>query len=67
MVIEMIIEEKKRHGYWIPHKVEDKKYISGYRYLPSADCSICGTTTNLQKPICPHCGAIMDAKPDNKE
>jgi rRNA maturation endonuclease Nob1 len=34
--------------------------MGGYLYLPACDCSECGHTVNIEKPICPYCGTIMD-------
>ena len=55
-----IMSEVKKHAYWIAKKVEDKNFVSGYRYLPQCECSNCGKMVNIRKPVCPYCGAIMD-------
>ncbi len=51
---------KNKHAYWIHHAVKDENEVSGYKYLTACDCSECGYTANMEKKICPSCGAIMD-------
>lgn len=54
--------EVKKHAYWIHFKREDKESINGFVYLPQCTCSNCEQRVNYEKPICPYCGAIMDAE-----
>lgn len=46
--------------HWIHHTVEDPKYFGGVKYLPTCDCSVCGFTSQMEHPTCPHCGAEMN-------
>jgi len=57
----------KKHGYWIHHKRETENSTSGFFYLPVCDCSVCGKTVNMEKKICPYCGAVMDETPPKEE
>ncbi|GEM_PF-2090402 len=50
------------HGYWIHHRVKAEGSMSGYFYLSTCDCSVCGYTANMEKKVCHSCGAIMDLK-----
>lgn len=50
----------QKHAYWIHQKVESKSSVTGYVYLRQCKCSNCGTEYNMEKEVCPHCGAIMD-------
>lgn len=54
--------EVKKHAYWIHFTREDKESINGFVYLPQCTCSNCEQSVNYEKPICPYCGAIMDAE-----
>lgn len=45
--------------HWIHHTRKDENVIGGVVYLPQCDCSECGFTVNMEKAVCPHCGAIM--------
>ncbi len=47
---------------WIHDREEDPKYVGGWKILPSCTCSNCGYHANREKPVCPKCGAIMDAR-----
>ncbi len=49
-----------RHAHWIHHKRPEADSLTGFFYLPGCDCSNCGYTANLEKKICPSCGAVMD-------
>lgn len=58
----------KKHAYWIHERREDKSSISGYIYLPQCKCSNCGNSVNMEKPVCPYCGALMDkSEPEEKD
>lgn len=46
-------------AYWIQKKVPDNSYVSGYKLFPQSTCSNCGGEVNIQKPVCPYCGAKM--------
>ena len=50
------------HAYWIHKKVESKKFVKGWYWERQCTCSSCGFQANMEKDICPRCGAIMDAK-----
>lgn len=58
----MIMADVRKHAYWIHKKREDKNSVNGYIYLPGCKCSNCGYEANIEKPICPHCQAVMDAQ-----
>lgn len=45
--------------HWIHHTRKDENVIGGVVYLPQCDCSECGFTVNMEKAVCPHCGAVM--------
>ena len=45
--------------HWIHEQVEDPSYIGGVRYLRNCRCSVCGNEVNMEKPVCPACGAKM--------
>ncbi len=45
--------------HWIHHKREDAASVSGFYWLPECECSECGFVVNMEKPVCPHCGANM--------
>lgn len=45
------------HAYWIRH--ENADIICGY-YVPSFECSQCGTWKEDDSDFCPDCGARMD-------
>jgi hypothetical protein len=51
---------EEKHGYWIHHRTESDDAVGGFFYTRECDCSVCGKTSNLEKPVCPYCGAIMD-------
>ena len=50
----------ERHGFWLHHIRKSKSSVNGFFYLPECDCSVCGCTMRMEKPICPNCKAIMD-------
>ena len=50
----------ERHGFWLHHIRNSKSSINGFFYLPECDCSVCGTTMRMEKPVCPNCKAVMD-------
>lgn len=50
----------RKHAYWIHKRKEDINSVSGYIYLRECKCSNCGYEANMEKPICPHCLAVMD-------
>jgi rubrerythrin len=50
----------KKHSYWIHDKKKDESSLTGYLYLPHCKCGNCGYESNMEKPVCPSCGAIMD-------
>lgn len=50
-------------AYWIHEKVPSEESVSGYYYKRECTCSSCGYHVNMERPICPHCGAIMEAEP----
>ena len=45
--------------HWIHDQVADESYVGGYRWLRSCRCSVCGQEVNMEKPVCPSCGAKM--------
>lgn len=45
--------------HWIHDKREDPSSVTGFIYLPGCTCSSCGYHSNMEKPVCPHCGARM--------
>lgn len=47
------------HAYWIRH--ENADIICGY-YVPSFECSQCGTWKEDDSDFCPDCGAKMDGE-----
>ncbi len=49
------------HAYWIHHRRHSESYARGYYSLPVCDCSACGYTAGIEKPVCPSCRAVMDA------
>lgn len=53
-------DKKTIHGYWIHEKVEDPTAISGFFYKRECKCSECDYQVNMEKKVCPNCGAIMD-------
>lgn len=59
-------EDNRKHAYWIHKKVEDKTSVNGVMYLAECKCSNCGFEANIEKPVCPHCQAIMDAQEPEK-
>jgi lipopolysaccharide biosynthesis regulator YciM len=59
-VIERDRGNMTKHAYWIHHAVKDETQVDGYKYLMNCDCSNCGYAANLEKPVCPSCGAVMD-------
>ena len=56
-------DKKTIHGYWIHDKVEDPSAISGFFYKRECKCSECDYQVNMEKKVCPNCGAIMDQQP----
>ncbi len=50
----------EKHGYWLHHRQKDENMVGGWKYLMVCDCSQCGGTVNMEKGVCPYCGAIMD-------
>ncbi len=54
------MREIKKHGYWIHERVEDTNSVTGYFYKRECTCSECGNQVNMEKPVCPYCGAVMD-------
>jgi hypothetical protein len=53
----------KRTAYWIHEKREDPTSVNGFIYETACKCSACGYFTNLEKKVCPNCGAKMTAAP----
>lgn len=49
------------HAYWIHFTREDSDSVNGFVYLPQCSCSNCNNRVNFEKPVCPFCGAKMDA------
>lgn len=45
--------------HWIHEKIEDKTYVTGYRYGRRCRCSSCGHEASFEKEICPGCGRKM--------
>ena len=60
------MDNDKKHGYWIHEKVQDDTSVSGFIYKRECTCSECGKKVNLEKPVCPYCGSIMNAEPKQK-
>ena len=54
------MNEENKHGYWIHEKIEDSTSVTGYLYQRECKCSECGYQVNMEKQICPNCGAHMD-------
>ncbi|MBR2554483.1 MAG: hypothetical protein IKE94_06435 [Aeriscardovia sp.] len=52
-------ESETETGMWLHDKVEDPKYVGGWKILPSCTCSKCGYHANKEKAVCPNCGAKM--------
>lgn len=52
------------HAYWIRH--ENADIICGY-YVPSFECSQCGTWKEDDSDFCPDCGAKMDEEKKKNE
>lgn len=52
--------EKRESAHWIHDTRPDKSYVGGVALLPSCKCSKCGYQSNMEKPVCPHCGSIMN-------
>lgn len=50
----------QKHGYWIHKKIRAEHSVTGYVYERQCTCSNCGEVTNMEKKVCPSCGAIMD-------
>ena len=57
---------ENKHGYWIHQRIKDDTAVSGFFYERKCNCSECGYEANMEKKICPHCGAIMDKEHDAK-
>lgn len=56
----------EKHGYWLHHRVKDDNMVGGWKFLMKCDCSQCGGTANMEKDVCPYCGAVMDLEaPDD--
>jgi len=58
MPAEEVTEQK--HAYWIHHRRKSESYAKGYYSLPVCDCSNCGYTASIEKPVCPNCRSVMD-------
>ena len=56
----LTMNKDNKHGYWIHEKIEDSTSITGYLYQRECKCSECGYQVNMEKQICPNCGAHMD-------
>jgi len=51
----------KKTAYWIHEKRKDPASVNGFIYEAACKCSACGYRTNLEKKVCPNCGAVMTA------
>lgn len=56
----LTMNKENKHGYWIHKKIEDSTSVTGYLYQRECKCSECGYQVNMEKQICPNCGAYMD-------
>lgn len=54
------MNEENKHGYWIHEKIKDNTSVTGYLYQRECKCSECGYQVNMEKQVCPNCGAHMD-------
>lgn len=54
------MENDVKHAYWIHAKIENESAINGFFYKRECTCSECGKECNMEKTVCPYCGAIMD-------
>ena len=45
--------------HWIHDKKEDPTSVTGFLYLRSCRCSVCGCEVSFERPKCPHCGTDM--------
>lgn len=54
------MNEENKHVYWIHEKIQDSTSVTGYLYQRECKCSECGYQVNMEKQICPNCGAYMD-------
>lgn len=54
------MNEENKHGYWIHEKIEDSTSVTGYLYQRECKCSECGYQVNMEKQVCPNCGAYID-------
>ena len=54
------MENVNTRPYWIHDTKEDPSLITGIRYLPGCTCYECGYHSNMEKPVCPQCGADMN-------
>lgn len=59
------MEKNRKHGYWIHEKVPNEQSVTGYIYKRECTCSECGSEVNMEKKICPYCGAIMDKEQED--
>lgn len=53
------MSETKKTGHWIHEKIENESSVTGFVYTRECTCSECGYKANIEKTICPHCGAKM--------
>lgn len=51
-----------KHAYWMHAKIPSDDYVNGFYYSRKCSCSSCGYESNVEKPVCPECGAVMDKK-----
>ena len=56
------IEAVMPKPYWIHHTREDARSVKGFIWLPECECSVCGYTSSMAKPVCPHCGAKLEGR-----